>query len=209
MCPLCRSDKYIFYCEDKFRTYQQCTHCFLVFVEDTFLLSKEEEKAVYDLHENDVDDPGYRKFLSRLADPLCKKLAPKSSGLEFGCGPGPALAKMLEEKGFNIKLYDLYYFPDRSVLDQTYDFISATEVVEHVKDSASLFETFSNCLNENGKLGIMTKLVIDQKAFSTWHYKNDQTHIRFFSKETFLWIADKWNFSVSFYGKDVIIIEKK
>lgn len=180
----------------------------MVFVEDKFILSPEEEKAIYDLHENKVDDAGYRKFLSRLADPLIEFLEPNSQGLDFGCGPGPALAEILKEKGFSMNLYDLFYFPDANVLETKYDFITSTEVVEHIKNSNALFDKFDSLLKKNGVLGLMTKLVFDQKAFSTWHYKNDQTHIRFYSKETFQWLANQWTMNVHYFGNDVIILQK-
>ena len=208
MCPLCQLDKSIHFSKGNRRSFLQCSVCKLVYVEEQYILSKEEEKAIYDLHENDVNDMGYRKFLCRLADPLVNCVTDSSHGLDFGCGPGPALAKMLEEKGFHMSLYDLYYYPDEKVLNQQYDFITSTEVVEHIKDLNALFDLLSKCLKETGVLGIMTKLVIDQEAFSKWHYKNDQTHIRFFSKETFEWIAKNWKFSVNFYGNDVIVLSR-
>ena len=209
MCPLCLNNDISFFCEDKKRVYRRCRQCLLVFVEDKFILSAEDEKAIYDLHENDVNDQGYRKFLSRLVNPLLERLSPGSSGLDFGCGPGPALAEMMKEAGHKMSLYDLYYYPDQSTLEQKYDFITSTEVVEHIKDSQKLFDTFDTLLNDKGTLGLMTKLVIDQNAFSKWHYKNDQTHIRFFSEETFLWIAKKYEMKVNFFNKDVIIFEKQ
>ena len=209
MCPLCISDKFIHFGEDKFRSYLRCLRCHLVYVEDNYILSREEEKAVYDFHENNINDPGYRKFLSRLTDPLDLLLRPSSHGLDFGCGPGPALADILQKKGYTVDLYDLFYFPDKSNLKDKYDFITCTEVVEHIKDSNALFEYFSNHLGKDGLLGIMTKLVIDKEAFVSWHYKNDLTHIRFYSKETFRWIAQKWNWDVTFYQNDVIILKEK
>ena len=68
-----------------------------MFVPRSYHLSAADEKAQYDLHENDPNDPGYRAFLDRLAGPLDKRLAPHSHGLDFGCGPGPTLSVMLEE----------------------------------------------------------------------------------------------------------------
>ena len=41
------------------------------------IIPRQEEKAQYDLHENDPYDLGYRKFLSRLTDPLLAKLPPQ------------------------------------------------------------------------------------------------------------------------------------
>ena len=208
-CPLCLNSAYSHFHRDKKRDYFRCSNCQLVFVPEDQFLSDSEEKAIYDLHENDVSDEGYRKFLNRLASPLTEKLPPGSHGLDFGCGPGPALADMLVLNGFKVDLYDLFYYPDKSKLKDKYDFITATEVIEHIKDSANAFCYFEDRLKSGGILGLMTKLVIDLEAFSKWHYKNDQTHIRFFSAETFEWVAENWAFHLEIIGKDVILLQKK
>ena len=98
-CPLCRGNRVQLYHEDKKRLYFQCDICSLVFVPSLYLLSSEQEKAEYDLHENNIYDEGYRRFLYRLSDPLLKKLKPGQRGLDFGCGPEPALAAILGEGG--------------------------------------------------------------------------------------------------------------
>ena len=41
-----------------------------------------------------------------------------------------------------------------------------------------------------------------------WRYKDDVTHIRFFSRTTFEWLAARWRADLQFPGKDVIIFEK-
>ena len=78
----------------------------LVYVPSRYWLTQEDEKAVYDLHQNDPDDRGYRKFLSRLSAPLLQKLPPNQWGLDFGCGPGPALPDLLKAGGHRVDLYD-------------------------------------------------------------------------------------------------------
>ena len=80
----------------------QCQRCRLVFVPRPYHLSAALEKAEYDKHRNTIDDAGYRKFLNRLAQPLIARLPAHSRGLDFGCGPGPALAEMLRSAGFEI-----------------------------------------------------------------------------------------------------------
>ena len=90
-CPLCNRKKTMPYHRDMVRDYLQCETCDLVFVPPGQHISAHEEKAYYDLHENLADDPSYRRFLSRLFTPLNARLAPNSSGLDFGSGPGPAL----------------------------------------------------------------------------------------------------------------------
>ena len=82
-CPLCASDTLSPYASDQRRTYLECVTCKLVFVPPEHYLSREAERAEYDIHENDPADPGYRTFLSRLADPLTQRLAPGASGLDL------------------------------------------------------------------------------------------------------------------------------
>jgi hypothetical protein len=193
---------------DKRREYLQCTSCALVFVPRSFHLSTEEEKAVYDLHQNSPVDLGYRRFLSRLSEPMTKRLPPHKSGLDFGCGPGPVLSLMIEEAGHNMTLYDPYYFDDPSTLTRSYNFITATEVVEHLSDPGLVFSRLFTMLEDGGYLGLMTKLVISPEAFSRWHYIHDETHICFYSRETFEYISELYNADLEFIGNDVILMKK-
>lgn len=208
-CPLCRSKDVEPFFEDKKRIYLNCLFCKLVFVPKSYWLTPEEEKTVYDLHRNDVQDPGYRRFLSRMSAPLLKKLGPNLKGMDFGCGPGPALADMMEEAGHEMRLFDPFYHDMPSVLSGQYDFICATEVVEHLKDPHQEFHTLFNILKPGGWLGIMTKQVIDRDAFSRWHYIRDLTHICFYSPQTFEYLARRFNAALDFVGNDVILLHKQ
>lgn len=208
-CPLCKASQIDNFYEDKKRQYLQCNTCYLVFVPSDYHLDSKAEKAEYDLHQNSPDDLGYRKFLGRIFEPINDQLQPNSDGLDFGCGPGPTLSVMFEEAGHNMTIYDKFYATDKSVFEQTYDFITATEVVEHLTDPSTELNRLWNCLKPGGTLGIMTKLVIDKDAFANWHYKNDMTHICFFSQKTFNWLAETWQAKLTFPAKDVIILKKK
>ena len=87
-CPLCATPAPQF-CADRARCYFGCPGCGLVSADPASHLSPEDERAIYDLHQNDPADARYRAFLARLADPLRAKLVPGMRGLDFGCGPGP------------------------------------------------------------------------------------------------------------------------
>lgn len=208
-CPLCSSSETQLYHSDIRRWYLICDNCNLVFVPPEYHLNEYDEKKIYDLHENDPYDEGYRRFLSRLADPLSSRLSPEAIGLDFGCGPGPALVKMLEERGFIMSSYDKFYKKDRNALKKSYDFICSTEVVEHLQNPAKDFMSLFSLLNKGGILALMTKIVIDKSAFSKWHYIQDQSHICFYSKETFAYLAEQYDCSLEFSDKDVIILQKK
>lgn len=206
-CPLCARPTKWFHADAK-RTYFQCPGCDLVHVPRTWHLVSQDEKAVYDQHENHVQDPGYRAFLSRLAVPLLARLPARSRGLDFGCGPGPALAAMLGEQGHEVALYDRYYAPHEEVFQQQWDFITATEVVEHLSQPRLELERLWQCLNSGGWLALMTKRVTSAQAFASWHYKNDPTHISFFSESTFQWLAAHWHAELDLVANDVVILRK-
>ncbi len=208
-CPLCQDERVLFYHEDNRREYWRCSCCGLVFVPSKYWLDVEQEKAEYDLHKNDVNDPGYRKFLSRLVEPLQQRIEKGKKGLDFGCGPGPALSLMFIESGYEMDLYDPFYFEDKSVLKKQYDFITATEVIEHICHPQNVIPNLLKMLKDNGWLGFMTKMVIDKNAFSKWHYKNDMTHICFYSRDTFEYLAKNFDLELVFYGNDVVLLKKQ
>ncbi len=208
-CPLCSSEDIVLFYEDKIRCYFRCMYCMLVFVPKRYLLSAEDEKATYDLHENDVKDQGYRHFLSRLSMPMIEKLGPKQKGLDFGCGPGPALANIFLKHGHEMDLFDPFYHNDTSVFQKEYDFICATEVVEHLRNPNKEYMRLFKMLKSGGWLGVITKLVIDENAFRNWHYIRDMTHICFFCRSTFEYIAQRFDAELSFVADDVILLKKK
>jgi len=207
-CPLCDAGSPRHFFSDQKRDYRQCLRCELVFVPSRFYLSAADEKAEYDLHRNDSSDINYRAFLARLYEPLNQRLKAGSQGLDFGCGPGPTLSMMFEETGHRVALYDIFYEQDRSVLSDTYDFISASEVVEHLSAPGKVLNQLWSQIKPGGCLGIMTKLVAGQMEFSSWHYKNDVTHISFYSRLTFEWLGGQWGSAPIFVGSDVIIFNK-
>ncbi|USD41087.1 class I SAM-dependent methyltransferase [Vibrio sp. SCSIO 43135] len=207
-CPLCHNPTVTHYHSDKRRDYLQCDICELVFVDPSQRLEANEEKAHYDLHENDPSDMGYRKFLSRIADPITERIQPNSHGLDFGCGPGPTLSLMLQERGHDIELYDIYYHPNQVVLEKAYDFMTATEVIEHLYEPDKVWQQWLNLVKPGGWIGLMTKMVIDKEAFATWHYKNDVTHVIFFSRRTFQYLAERDKLELEFIGNDVILLRK-
>lgn len=207
-CTLCGGHQIESWHRDRRRDYLRCADCELVFVPAAFHLDAVAEKAIYDQHENDPADVGYRRFLMRLAQPLLQRLPPQSTGLDFGCGPGPALATMLREAGHAVALYDKFYFPDAAALQQQYDFICATEVLEHLPDPRAVLDQLFTCLRPGGWLGIMTKRARDQAAFARWHYILDPTHICFFSDQTFVWIATHWGAQLHWQGNDVVLLQK-
>lgn len=207
-CPLCGEDgTKLIHCDAR-RVFLRCGDCQLVFVPRRYHLPPAVEKAHYDLHQNDPGDANYRRFLGRLFHPLTTKLRPGSRGLDFGSGPGPTLSVMLAEAEFPTAIYDPFYAPHEAVWSQRYDFVTASEVVEHLHRPMTELQRLWAVLKPGGWLGIMTKRVTSDAAFITWHYKNDPTHVAFFAEETFVWLAAGWSAKLEFSGPDVVLLKK-
>lgn len=190
------------------RYYHRCNACFATFLEPSQRPDPASEKAEYDRHENDPRDPGYRRFLARLSDALIPRLEPGARGLDFGCGPGPALAAMMNEAGFPTQGYDPIYAAHDRLLSQSYDFITCTEVVEHLYDPAGTFRLLDQCLQPGGLLGVMTCFQTDDERFAGWHYRRDPTHVVFYREETMRRVAAIRGWSCSIPRKDVAIFCK-
>ncbi len=208
-CPLCHAAKTREFSKDARRDYLACEVCSLVFVPAWQFLSAEEEKRRYDQHRNSPENSGYRRFLSRMLIPLQERLTPGSRGLDFGSGPEPVLSGMFEAAGYSMAIFDYFYAHDPAVFEKQYDFITATEVVEHLHDPKGELDRLWACLKHGGRLGIMTKLAVEQNVFPQWYYKNDLTHVCFFSRPTFAWLAGQWNADLMFSDRDAVLFRKK
>jgi len=208
-CPLCSLSSGAPFFRDKRRQYLRCSRCQLIYVPPWQHPGRGQEIAEYKLHQNCPEDLRYRRFLNRLAEPLSQQLSPASEGLDFGCGPGPTLSVIFSELGHSMTDYDPFFRQETSALLKRYDFICATEVVEHLQRPGMELSRLWTLLQPNGWLGIMTKLALDASAFSRWHYRSDPTHVVFFSRPTFQWLASLWHARLLFVGKDVILLQKK
>lgn len=193
-CLLCTAEVEKYYQHRNYR-YYRCTNCKSVMMDPEDRLSFDKEKERYDQHNNDVEDPGYRRFVKPMVEEILKNYKLNSKGLDYGSGSGPVAAVMLKEKGLGVNLYDPFYYPDTGVLENKYDFIICSEVIEHFYRPAKEFETLKALLNSGGTLFCMTKLLQDGIDFANWQYKNDPTHVFFYHPAGLEWIKKKLGFS--------------
>ena len=115
-CTVCGSERTSFFHESRdklgHREFIHCAACDAVFVPRRMHLGFPAQRERYLIHENDPFDQGYRDFLDRLLAELAPLLTPGSRGLDYGAGPGPALAMMMRERGFRMSIYDPIFHPD-------------------------------------------------------------------------------------------------
>lgn len=208
LCPLCNSEVYGEFAITAARTYFKCDICNLIFTGEKFHLSQEDEKNRYCLHQNTIADKGYVKFLNQLAVPLYQYLPLAASGLDYGCGPGPVLAELIEKKGFSCDLYDPYFFPKLD-FDKRYDFIAATECFEHFFNPKTELEKINMILKPVGILAIMTELFTSDKLFADWYYIKDPTHVCFYSPKTIVFICTNFGYTLLFTDEIRVVILRK
>lgn len=155
----------------------------------------EQEKARYETHNNDVNDPGYREFVKPLVDEILDNFNKDKSGLDFGAGTGPVASKMLGEEGYRVELYDPFFINDATKLKTKYDFIICCEVMEHFHDPAAEFRFLRSLLTPGGSLVCMTQLFTEAVDFSRWRYKDDDTHVFFYHPRSIECIRSEYLFT--------------
>jgi SAM-dependent methyltransferase len=170
-------------------------------------LTLEGEKSHYQNHKNVSSDLGYRAFVQPLTDAVMHHFDNNHKGLDFGSGKDAAVVAVLRENGFQIDAYDPFFYPNKKWNQQQYDFITATEVVEHLHEPIQTFKELKNLLKPKGKLFLMTELYAPQLSFHQWYYKNDPTHVLFYSEKTMQWLADCLGFSRVTIQKRLVILD--
>lgn len=203
-CTLCESEKNHLFLEDS-SDYYRCENCHLIFMDPSDYLDSKTEKSRYEFHENDPSDQGYRSFLGKLVNPLLEYITPDAKGLDFGCGPGPTISVMLGEKRISCENYDPHFVPREDLLDFQYDFVTCTEACEHFYHPKKEFEEFKKLTKKGGYIGLMTKFYHDGIDFKSWHYRNDDTHVCFYSVETFEFLSQKYEWQIEKLGNDIVI----
>lgn len=203
-CPLCYWDSWEFYSEQ----FRKCNWCTSIFRCSKYFISPEKEKLRYQEHNNDIENKKYQAFVSPIVDTIIQNHKPTEIWLDFWAGTGPVISHMLWKKWFSTKLYDPFFHNNPKLLENRYDFIIACEVVEHFHNPRKEFELLYNLLKPWGKLYIMTDLYSQEVDFHNWYYKNDKTHVFFYSDAAFKYIEKNWNWSSYQRQWRCIIFEK-
>jgi len=208
ICRLCGAAVRPFFTGTEGRAYQRCPRCGITQLAADQLPLPAQEHAQYRLHQNDPAEPRYRRFVAQLATPLCERLAAGAQGLDYGCGSGSALTALLRESGHRMLQYDPLFAPDRAVLRQRYDFIACCEVAEHFHDPAGEFAQLHRLLRPGGWLGVMTGFQDDDAAFGAWHYRRDPTHVVFYRRESFAWLATGYGCRLELPARNVALLQR-
>ena len=98
-CPICStpSQLYFTHTERDNQRYFRCPACHAVVMHPQHYPTPEEEKARYLTHNNDVNDPGYQKFVRPVIQAVTTRTQTNHHGLDYGAGTGPVITKLLRD----------------------------------------------------------------------------------------------------------------
>ena len=209
ICTVCKNNKIEFFLNVKGLDYWQCSLCKATMLDPIQFISSNKEKKHYLKHNNVINDARYRTFLSNLIEPLKDKISIYDIGLDYGCGYAPALADILKKDGFNVELYDPFFFKNENIFFRKFNFITCSEVVEHFFKPYEEFNKIDSLLAKNSWLAIMTSFMTEDYLFKNWHYRRDPTHVVFYKKITFKIIASQRNWKINFPSENIVLFNKK
>jgi len=207
-CPLCASTgPHTQLVGPKAREYLLCPNCQLIFMAREFLPDRATEEARYKAHQNGPQDAGYVRFINQAITPALPWLNSSMRGLDFGCGPTPTLSGLLKAHGLHCDNYDPYFFPD--LPGNQFDYIFATEVVEHFYNPGQELQRISGYLKQGCILTIMTEPWLTVEGFADWHYAKDITHVCFYHASTLEYICSHYGFEILNKGTPRVTVFRK
>lgn len=201
-CLLCQHACQLFN-QNPFGHFWSCPHCRAICRDPKEFLSQQAERHRYLLHQNALDNPGYQQYFVSIIDQAISpffSLGRDSLGLDYGSGPQPVLAQVMD-KYYQQKVvnFDPYFATDTSLLkDQAYQLISCIEVAEHFHLPASEFRQLHRLLSPKGILLCLCTHFAPQerKDFEQWWYMHDPSHVIFYALPTFTYIAKQFGFKI-------------
>ncbi len=188
--------------------YFVCNICSAYVKDIRHYMTSAEERAHYQAHNNDVNDVGYQKFTSPITNAILANQTKEQLGLDFGCGTGPVITKLLKDQDYQVQTYDPYFHPNESYLNLRYNYIFSCEVFEHFYNPKHEIEKLLDLLRPSGRLYIMTHLFKEGIDFKTWYYRKDTTHVFIYTEQTMRFIAETYNLEIDTLDERITVFSK-
>ncbi|WP_119968060.1 MULTISPECIES: methyltransferase domain-containing protein [Shewanella] len=206
-CPLC-SNAAEFFIQDKKRAFYTCSDCHLVFANPQSYLMPAALKQRY----GRANKASKQKQLVQFIQPLLTQISAQQhgplTGLNFGRVLDSNSLDKIEHAGHSLYQYDPFIKIDQHIFNRQYDFICCYRVLEHFQQPAKEWALLSSLLKEGGWLAISTSLLTDLSLFSKWHFKNNPSHVSFYSQQTFDYLAQNSEFKLLFAAKELVLMQK-
>jgi hypothetical protein len=186
--------------------YYKCDGCLSVYTEKPYWLAE----AYSDSNLNLLDTGAVQRNLHNQA--FCfviSKLFSVGNYLDYGGGDG-LLCRLLRDLNINCYVEDMYAKPVYSIgyTSPNYvtpDVLMAFEVVEHFSNPD---EEINNLFKYNSKITIISTCFYEGQGVN-WDYLSSETgqHVFFYTKKSFLYLANKYRREVIFIGNYAIFIK--
>ena len=196
------------------KKYSQCTLCNGVFVNREFLPDVDAEKRRYELHQNTLEDTGYRTYLESFIN-IFSSFPDIHTIFDYGCGPFPALVQLLNDHGYDARGWDPFFAPDTERYENGADLVTCLEVAEHFFNPRKDFALISNCIRSDGYLVLGTHplpQLSEQNIwnyFNSWWYRQDTTHVSFYTEKSLECVAASAGLTLINHTEANIFIFKK
>ncbi|PKM99215.1 MAG: hypothetical protein CVU78_07425 [Elusimicrobia bacterium HGW-Elusimicrobia-2] len=189
--------------------YFGCENCGFVFLDRTKVVSRPDEKERYLKHTNGQGEAGYAKMLEEFIK-ICVTPFTHAPGpaLDYGSGPKPVLAGILEKRGYKVDIYDPFFAPATNFDPEKYGIVTAVEVIEHMKCPLSDIRIIADILKPGGIFAGRT-MFLAKEDFALWWYRFDITHISFYSRESLSYIALETGMKAILFKEPCFFVMKK
>jgi len=204
-CPICGTKQIKTIAGDFELLY--CQNCGLYSKDEKTFLNPIDEFKRYDQHSS-IGDEHYKSFMNEFVLTAVFPFVNQGIAIDYGAGKTGVIKSILEASGFKCESYDPYFDKDKSTLNQTYDLLVSTEVVEHFQAIMLEWKKMVDLVKPNGFIAIMTQFA--KEDLGNWWYLRDQTHYHFYQQRTFDYIAKTLGLSVVLNdGKTKVVFQKK
>lgn len=209
VCPLCsHTGPFNTHRDAIGRTLFECNSCKLIFAELSHRPDPPQELERYLQHNNSLENNEYLNYIESKLNEVIHLTSKTTIFCDYGCGPAPALEHLLSLKGISCHSYDPFFFPDSP--SQPVDFVMAIESAEHFFNVYQEFSNILSLLKTKGKIAVFTSFYDFDTDFASWYYARDNTHVSFYCRETFSWMASFFNLDILISdGSRMIILQKK
>lgn len=193
-CPICESVQLTSADLSSKGCFFGCQVCEYIFKDPSQRLGLSEERNRYLAHNNDISDSRYINYLMKTFDKVRPNLKGHETVIDYGCGPTQGLKQALNKTNFKVLSFDPIFFPDTFDESIRVDAIFCSEAIEHSFLPIQVFEYWNKILGPSGIITLRTAFHPGIKNLKDWWYLDDLTHVGFFNRETFHWIAEyfKW-----------------